>query len=937
MSPFARASAVWLTAFAYLGLLFAIAFYADRRADRGRSVIANPYIYALSLSVYATSWTFYGSVGRAAQSGVEFLPIYLGPTLVATVGWLVLRKMIRISKGNRITSVADFIAWRYGKNGALAALVTIVAAVGVMPYIALQLKAVASSVGIMLAAAPVAARDPGLTSITTDTAFYVALLLAAFSILFGTRHLDATERHEGMVAAVAFESLVKLAAFLAVGVFVTYGMYDGFADIFSRAAAVPGLHRLLTLNPVVGGYEGWGSLVGVSMLAFLCLPRQFQMAVVENVRESHVRRATWLFPLYMLLINIFVLPIAFGGMMRFPIGSVDADNFVLTLPLAEGHLALAFLVFIGGLSACTGMIIVETLALSIMICNDLVMPMLLRSRSLNLHRHADLSGLVLGIRRVAIVLLLFLGYAYYRATGESHALSAIGLVSFTAVAQFAPAMLIGMYWKQGTAKGAIVGLVLGFVVWVYTMLLPSFAESGWLSQDFIDHGPFGLALLRPRALFGLVNTDATTQAIFWSLFSNVIGYVGVSLMSRPGPREQAQALLFVDAVRVAGKGASLWRGSASTEDLRVLSRRFIGVARADDAFSAYAASRGVAAIELLDADADFVHFVEALLAGAIGAASARVMVATVVREEPLRVDEVLSILDEASQVIAYSRQLEEKSQELERTGRDLKLANDRLRAIDRMKDDFLSTVSHELRTPLASIRALSEILLQGPEIDPGQRTHFLRVVVKETDRLTRLINQVLDLAKVKAGRMSWQLSDVNMTDVIEEAVASMRHVIDEQQIALELRLPAALRPVRADRDRMLQVVVNLLSNAIKFRDRQRGRIGVSLVEEASAIRVEVRDNGRGIRPEDRELVFDRFAQLSDPVDGKPEGSGLGLAISSRIVERFGGRMWVEGGQGEGARLVFTVPYTGSGDGLESEAELDPFPAAGEQPASANAA
>ncbi len=317
-------------------------------------------------------------------------------------------------------------------------------------------------------------------------------------------------------------------------------------------------------------------------------------------------------------------------------------------------------------------------------------------------------------------------------------------------------------------------------------------------------------------------------------------------------------LLFVDAFRVAGKSASLWRGSASMEDLRVLSRRFIGAARADEAFAAYAASRGVDSVESLGADSDSVHFVEALLAGAIGTASARVMVATVVREEPLHVDEVLSILDEASHVIAYSRQLEEKSQELERTGRDLKLANERLRAIDRMKDDFLSTVSHELRTPLASIRALSEILLQGPEIDSDQRTHFLRVVVKETERLTRLINQVLDLAKVKAGRMSWKVSEVSMSDVIEEAVDSMKHVIDEQQIALELRLPPDTRPIRADRDRMLQVVVNLLSNAIKFRDRAGGRIGVSLAEEASAIRVEVWDNGprhpaRGPRTRLREV------------------------------------------------------------------------------------
>jgi Na+/proline symporter/nitrogen-specific signal transduction histidine kinase len=910
MAQMVHASVVWAAAFAYLALLFAIAFYGDRRAAQGRSIISNPYIYALSLSVYATSWTFYGSVGRAAQTGVEFLPIYLGPTLVATLWWLVLRKMIRISKENRITSIADFIAWRYGKSGALAALVTVVATIGVTPYIALQLKAVSSSVAIILDPAPSLATrvGPHLASVTTDTALYVTLILAAFSILFGTRNLDATERHEGMVAALAFESLVKLAAFLGVGLFVTFGMYDGFEDIFSRAAADPRMRALLTLNTSAGSYESWFALVAVSMLAFLCLPRQFQMGVVENVSEAHLRKATWLFPLYMLLINIFVLPIALGGMMKASTSGVDADNFVLTLPLLEGQNGLAFFVFIGGLSACTGMIIVETLALSIMISNDLVMPVLLRMKALNLQRRKDLSGLVIGIRRTAILLLLLLGYVYYRAAGGSHALSAIGLVSFTAVAQFAPAMLIGMYWKEGTAKGAATGIALGFAIWVYMMLLPSFAESGWLPGAVIQRGSLAFAFPSTGGTSGFGQADPTTRAIFWSLLLNVIGYVSVSVLTRPGPREQAQALLFVDAFRVAGKGASLWRGSASFDDLRTLSQRFLGTARADEAFNAYAASRGVASVDRLDADADFIHFVETQLAGSIGTASARVMVSTVVREEDLRVDEVMSILDEASQVIAYSRQLEEKSAELERAGRELAVANERLRAIDRMKDDFMSTVTHELRTPLASIRALSEILLQGPEIDSDQRTHFLGVVVKEAERLTRLVNQVLDLAKVKAGRMTWQLSDVDMAEVLDEAVESLRYLLDERSIALETNIQRGLPAVRVDRDRMLQVVLNLLSNAIKFCDPEDARIDIALTGHGDSIRVEVRDNGRGIAMDDRQLVFDRFSQLTDPVDGKPEGSGLGLAISRHIVERFGGRIWVEGESGAGAHLLFTVPY-----------------------------
>jgi signal transduction histidine kinase len=380
--------------------------------------------------------------------------------------------------------------------------------------------------------------------------------------------------------------------------------------------------------------------------------------------------------------------------------------------------------------------------------------------------------------------------------------------------------------------------------------------------------------------------------------------------------------LFVDAFRVADRGARLWRGSASTSDLRALTRRFIGPVRSDEQFAAYAASRGFASIDLLEPDADFVHFVETLLAGAIGTASAGVMVSTAVREEPLRVDEVLSILDEASQVIAYSRKLEEKSQELERTGQKLTAANDRLRAIDRMKDDFLSTVTHELRTPLASIRALSEILLQCPEIDSAQRTHFLKIIVQETERLTRLINQVLDLAMVKAGRMAWNISDVNIAEVIEQAVSSIKHLIDTRNISLSLDLEASVPNVRADRDRLLQVVLNLLSNAVKFCDSTNGRVGVVLRAERGSVRVEVWDNGRGIQAEDQDLIFERFTQLTDPVAGKPEGSGLGLAISNHIIRHIGGQLWVASRDGMGARFTFSIPAALANGGAD-----DPLPVA----------
>ena len=905
-------TAIIFTAFAYLGVLFAIAYYADKRADAGRSVIASPYIYSLSLAVYATAWTFYGSVGRAASDGVGFLPIYIGPTLMIALWWVVLRKILRISKQNRITSLADFVASRYGKSALVGGLVTVIAVIGILPYISLQLKAVSSSFTI-LGQYPdiVMPSKVGELMVRQDTALWVALILAAFTIAFGTRHLDAAEHHQGMVAAIAFESLVKLLAFVAVGAFVTFGIYEGFGDLFARAAAQPKLAAMLTpLGGVAGGYASWVWLTILSMMAIMFLPRQFQIAVIENVDERHINKAIWLFPAYMLAINVFVLPIAFGGLLRFPDGTVDADSFVLTLPMAEKHELLALLVFIGGLSAATGMVIVETIALSTMACNDLVMPVLLRLRRLRLNERRDLTGLLLGIRRGAIVLILLLGYLYFKLAGEAYALVSIGLISFAAVAQFAPAILGGIFWKGGTRFGALCGLLAGFAVWLYTLLLPALARSGWLPLSFLQHGPFGLELLKPLQLFGLGGLDEISHAMIWSMIANVGAYVGGSLAASASADEHRQASVFVDVFKQAGGagGARFWRGTASVPDLYHLLARFMGTVSADAAFADYARARGLSWPDpRLQADAELVHNVEMQLAGAIGAASARVMVASVVTEEALTIEEVRELLDEASQVVVYSHRLQQKSRELEAATAELREANRRLTELDRLKDDFVSTVTHELRTPLTSIRAFTEILLEDPEIDPEQRTKFLGIITKEAERLTRLINQVLDLAKIESGKAEWSESRVDMKEVISDTLAAMDQLFREKNIRVDARLPETVSAVSVDLDRMIQVMLNLLSNAAKFCDSRNGRIEVALSEADGRVRVDVRDNGRGISPEDHEAIFSKFHQVGDVLTGKPHGSGLGLHISRQIVEHFGGRMWVESTLGNGARFSFVLP------------------------------
>ena len=910
---------ILFVSFGYISLLFAIAHFGDKRADAGRSIISNPYIYALSLAVYCTAWTFYGSVGLAVHSGLGFLPIYIGPTLMVLLGWWIWQKIIRISKVHRITSIADFIASRYGKSTTLGGIVTIIAVLGIIPYISLQLKAISTGF-LLINHYPEISISFSELPVLGDTAFYIALLLAIFSILFGTRHLDATERHEGLVAAIAFESIVKLAATLTVGIFVTYVIHNGFADLFQKAAQFADLKntlgresgsvsslifdKYLMIKGQGNSYMDWSIYVFISMLAIIFLPRQFQVAVVENVNEEHLNKAIWLFPLYLLAINIFVLPVALGGVLRFPDGSVDADTFVLTLPMAEHKQWVALFVYLGGMSAATGMVIVETIALSTMICNDLVMPVVLRLPIETEGGHQDFSRLLLTIRRCSIVLVLLLGYAYFRTIGKFYALVSIGLMSFALVAQFAPALLGGIFWKGGNRNGAICGLLAGFAVWSYTLLLPSLVQPGIIPQDFVTHGPFGIELLKPYELFGLQDFNRISHSVFWSMLINVGVYVGVSVFSHPRTIEHTQAALFVDVFRYSGEAGEshFWRGTANLPDLKSLLIRFLGKRRTDAALADYADKHKLSWNYLVTADADLVSYTERLLAGAIGSASARVMVASVVKEESLGIEEVLNILDETQQVIAYSRELEKATAELQE-------ANRRLKDLDRLKDEFISTVTHELRTPLTAVRSLAEILHTHPNIDEAQHKNFTGIIIKESERLTRLINQVLDYEKIESAQMDWVIASTDHKEVIQDAVASTRQLVADKKITIEYELIDHVPPVSGDRDRLVQVMVNLISNAVKFCEEDRGKIIIRLTARARELQVDVQDNGIGIKTEDQSKIFEKFQQVKDPARGRPYGTGIGLTISKRIIDFHHGRIWVESTPGKGSTFSFSLPTT----------------------------
>jgi Na+/proline symporter/signal transduction histidine kinase/ActR/RegA family two-component response regulator len=629
----------------YIGLLFVVAWLGDRRAERRPEAGTSAVLYALTLAVYTTAWSFYGHVGRAADSGfVDFAPIYLGPTIALVFGRPVLRKVLRVAKAHNATSIADFIAARYGKSQGLAALVAGIGIVGVLPYIALQLKAVTTSFEVVTAA-PVAPAD---LPPWQDTAFGVALAMAVFTILFGVRHIHASEHHRGLMVAIAFESLMKLLAFLVVAVFIAYGLYDGLGDLYGRALTDP---RLAHVMGDPSRLAPWTTLL-LSVVAVLCLPQLFHVAVVENTDTRHVDRASALFPAYLAAIGLFILPIAVAGLDRFGAGRVDPDTYMITLPMAAGQADVALVAFLGGLSASTGMVIVAAVALSTMACNDVVMPLLLRVRRLRMAERADLAGPLLATRRLAVVAILLLAYAYARLIGPSFSLATIGMSSFVAVAQLAPALLVGLYWRGATKAGAFAGLSAGFAVWAHTLFLPSLAEAGWLSADIMERGPWGAGWLRPHALFGIEGLDPISHATFWSLLLNLAALVGVSLATSPSAVERRQASAFVDGEGGLSNGGR--RVVASLPELELLTARFLGPERAAAAFADYARRQGE---EPGPADMDAVHFTERLLAGAIGAPSARVVMATSLQARTLSRGDAMAMLDEATEAIKFNREL----------------------------------------------------------------------------------------------------------------------------------------------------------------------------------------------------------------------------------------------------------------------------------------
>lgn len=874
--------ALVFAALIYVGLLFVVAWAADRAAARGRTGWSDrPIVYTLSLSVYCTAWTFYGAVGNADRSGLEFVTIYLGPTVVLAGSWWGLRRLVRVAKMHRVTSVADLISARFGKSNPLAALITLISLIAATPYLALQLQSISLSF---------AAFGPG-DVLPGPLDLWVAGGLCVFAILFGTRNLAADERHHGVVMAIAVEAVVKLVAFVALGVWVIWGLADGPGDVIARIAERAN-------DPDTAGWvlraDRWTALIVISAAAVVTLPRMFQVLVIEPADETPLNSAAWAFPAYLLAMSLFVLPIAVIGREMLP-PDASPDLYVLHLPLSQGENGLALLVFLGGLSSATSMVIISAIALATMISNHWLVPLYLAWRRSDAGdtAAASLRQPLLISRRIAILAVIGAG-AVYQAVGGSQQLAAMGVVAFVGVAQLLPAMLGGLLWRGATRVGAYAGIIAGSVIWIALMFLPSL---GWAQQ--IDWGP----------------VDPLAGVVLVSVGLNAALFIILSLVTLPDPQERLQGLSFVHAVAPDTAAAATPPrpdGPIRAEALLTLSRRIWGGDEALHFFRAEAERQGKSGF-LPDVSAGFLSRLERRLAGSVGAATAHAMLSQFAGQRPTSMAELMAVAGEAQRAQERARQLKDDSDELARTARRLQEANDRLTTLSVQKDAFLGQISHELRTPMTSVRAFSE-LLKLSDLGPDERARFAGIIHDEASRLTRLLDDLLDLSVLESGRARLSPGVVNLHDLISRAIEASS-AVGGAALTIDRDPPGEHLMVLTDGDRLLQVLINLIGNARKYCDASRPVLTIRVRRQAAITQIDIMDNGAGIPPDKQDLVFEKFSRLNDPA--RAGGAGLGLAISREVMAALGGSItYLPGHEGAAFRLELPVRPPGLGGKTE---------------------
>ena len=858
----------------YLALLFFIAFWAEKR--KSNFWANNPYVYSLSLAVYCTAWTYYGSIGVAANQGLEYLAIYIGPIIIIPA-WIVINsKIIRISRVNKISSIADFISLRYGNSRSFGAIISVVCILAIIPYIGLQIKAISDTFHLVT-------KSENPNNIFTDTATYVVLLIAIFSSYYGTRYVDASEKRLGIISAVAVESFLKLIFFVILGIFVTYGIFNGFDDIYEKAKNLPEFTQRNSFNGLEGSFN-WMLTSMLSMTAIFLLPRQFHTTIIENRKENHLKTAIWVFPLYLLIFNFFVFPIAWGGKILFLGQNVNPELFPILIPQKFGSILISVIVFLGGLSASISMIIISSVTLSIMLSNNVIIPYGWIDTFKTKNDTFNNKNIV-NIRKVSIFLLIITAFVFYKYLILESSLFSVGLVSFVLIAQLAPSFFGAIFWRRGTYTGAVIGLILGILICYINLIIPQYLKA--INPE--------LAINQYRILqfFKIPYLETIPQVFFWSLLANATVFTIISVSSKGNYRERNYAEIYVDINRYIQnhEGAYIWKGKANVSDIRRILVKFLGDKKTKQALKIFNLKYNIDD-ENDTADSRFIKFSENLLSGRIGTASAKILIEGVTKEDKISLPEVLKILEESKENITLNRKLTEQSRQLRRLSDDLRSANSSLIEKDKQKDDFLDSVTHELRTPITAIRAAGEILLDDDDIPVEIKKDFLENIISESDRLNEIINDILYLDKLESGTIKLNINKNNIIDTYHKALKPIYHLIQQKNIHhSEINLLND-NEFYYDEARIIQVFQNILGNAYKFTE-ESGMIQVKFQEKDNLLKIGIFNTGKKIPDEDIDLIFDKFYQSKYQNIRKPVGTGLGLAICKKIIDAHQGKIYAE--------------------------------------------
>jgi signal transduction histidine kinase/Na+/proline symporter len=874
----------------YLALLFLVAYLAERK--KSKLWINNPYIYALSLAVYCTAWTYYGSIGVAATGGLNYLPVYVGPIMIIPAWIYINTRIVRISRVNKISSLADFISLRYGNSRSLSAIITIVCLLAIVPYIGLQIKAISETFHLVT-------ETEVSKNILTDSATFVVILIALFSSYYGTRYVDASEKRLGIVSAIAFESLLKMFFIIVLGIFVIYFAFNGFSDIYEKASKFEDFKAKNTFNGIEGALN-WMVLCMISGTAICILPRQFHTAIIENRQEKHIKTAIWFFPLYLLIFTVFIFPIAWAGRLIFDGQNVNPEFYSILIPQHFNNTWITVCVFLGGLSSSISMIIISAITLSIMLSNNLIIPYGLLGK-FKAENEIKNTRNITSIRKFSIFALIIMAFAFYKYFILKTSLDSVGLISFVIIAQLAPAFFGAIFWRRGSYKGAVTGLLAGLVICYFGLIIPQyyFSFNQELKGALRD-------LYEGFSFFTIPFLGRIPEIFFWSLLVNTGLFSIISVSTKGDYRERNFAELYVDIDKYIQnhENAFIWRGTAYVSDIKNILERFLGKKKTEQALRIFNLKYNIDS-QAETADSRFIKFSENLLAGRIGTASAKILIEGVTKEDKISLKEVLNILEESKETITLNKKLTEQSEELKKLSDDLRDANKNLIIKDQQKDDFLDSVAHELRTPITAIRSAGEILADDDDIPPDIKREFLNNIITESDRLSEIINDILYLDKLEHGEITLHVKENNILETYKKALNPLLHLIQQKNIHVsEVNLLNRVL-FEYDEARMIQLFQNILGNALKFTDEQ-GTIQTKFAEKENRLVITLFNTGKHIPEEDLEMIFDKFYQSKSQNILKPAGSGLGLAICKKIVNAQSGTIKAEN-SGLGVTFTVTLP------------------------------